>query len=762
MVDKTLAYLDFTRLLTILKQYSSVPFAEENLTAILPLVDRGAIAGRLDRIEALLEVIRWDGRVPFSAVPDIGPHAKKSVISGASLEPAELLGIADFLEACDGIRTFLGRVYSKHSFIDDVIARIARLSDLHARIRKTINPEGYIEDSASYELSRIRSELFAYREKIRRHLERMMESEDLRSVLQDNYIAIRNGRYVIPLKPNFNQAIQGIVHDHSHSLKTSFVEPVAVVELNNAANILDKEEKEEEKRILQALTAFIGSRAGELMNNREIVKELDFYHSIALFSEQFKCLRPQISDDGEIDIRGARNPFIMLSKPGKVVPIDIVMKPQTKVVVISGPNAGGKTAALKTMGLICLMAASGLFVPAEGQARLPLFSRVFAVLGDEQDISMELSSFSAHISAIRDVLGQAEAGDLVLIDEIGGSTEPQEASALAMAIMDGFVEKDCRLVVTTHLNLLKAYGYTNPFAMNVACSFEQQTMQPLYRLLYNTAGYSNAISVARNLDLPASIISRSHEYLGSQELMLSELVTSLEEQRLRLEEERLGLERLKEEMKRRITLLKEKREEYLKSLSERLDERLRDVDEEIENIRKEVARKEKGAIKIARGKLDTIRQRQDLHGLQEQVLFVPGDYVRVKTLGGIGHVTAADPERDLYEVALGNVKTRVPGRYLEKQAPDRKATKATVEIHVEKLDERELDLLGMRVDDAIEALDRFMDKAVVEGLERVKVRHGIGTGRLMKAVRAHLAESSLVATAYADERNVGITIVEFR
>jgi DNA mismatch repair protein MutS2 len=762
MVDKTLAYLDFTRLLTIIRKYSSVPFCEENITAILPLGNEGAVAERLDRIEAILEVIRPSGRIPFSAIPDIRPQVKKSVIKGALLEPADFLAVADFLQACSGIRSFLRGAESRPPYVAEVIEGIEGLPELHGRIRKTINPEGFIEDTASYELSRIRSELFSFRERIRRNLERMMESETLRSVLQDDYISIRNGRYVIPLKPNFNQAIQGIVHDHSHSLKTSFVEPVAVVELNNAVNILDKEEKEEEKRILQELTAFIGSKAEILARNLQIISDLDFHHAVACFSDEFRCLRPRISGDGNLEIRGARNPFIILSKPGRAVPIDIVMKRETKVMIISGPNAGGKTAALKTLGLTCLMAAAGLFVPAQGEASIPAFPRIFAVVGDEQDISMELSSFSAHVSALRDLLNGVGEGDLVLVDEIGGGTEPQEASALAMAIMDGFVEKGCRLVVTTHLNLLKAYGYTNDFAMNVACAFDPETVQPLYRLLYNTAGYSNAVTLARSLNLPSSIIEKSERYLGTQEKMLAELVSSLEEQRSEFEKERRDLARLREEMKNRLSLLKAKREEYLEGFTHRLGERLRDVEEEIENIRKEVARREKSAINIARGKFHTLKTRQGIRGSVEQAVFASGDYVRVKTLGGTGRVTSADPRKDLYEVALGNATTRVTGRYLEKIKGDGRQPEPAVEIHVEKLEDRELDLLGMRVDDAVDALDRFIDKAVVEGLERVRVRHGVGTGRLMKAVRARLAESPQVKAVHDQERNAGITIVEFR
>ncbi len=436
-----------------------------------------------------------------------------------------------------------------------------------------------------------------------------MEKEPIRPILQDSYIAIRNNRYVIPLKPNFNEALKGIVHDYSHSLKTSFVEPMECVELNNSINVLVNEEQEEEKKVLKELTDFARGFREALETNLTVVMELDFYHALSLFSLEFHCVRPEISDQSYMEIKGAVNPFIALSKKHEAVPIDIIMNNDKQVMIISGPNAGGKTAALKTIGLLSVMAKAGLFIPATGKPVVPLFSNIFALIGDEQDISMELSSFTAHMYGIKDLYDHAAGNELILIDEVGGATEPQEASALAMGIIDAFMEKGCKVVVTTHLNLIKAYGYTRPFAVNVATSFDSETIKPLYKLVYGTAGYSNAINVAKNINLPPDIIEKSYAYLGKQEFMLNDLITSLEEEKKMAEREREELIKLKAEAKKRLALIKDKRDEYIGKVEERCNNRLLELELEIENIKKEVAKKERTSITKSKKQLHSLRER---------------------------------------------------------------------------------------------------------------------------------------------------------
>ena len=762
MVDKTLSYLDYLKLVEIIFHFSSTPYIDDSIHQLKPLQNKTEIEERQDRIEAVLEVIKWDGKIPLSDIPDIRDILKRLSINNSVLETQDFMSIAGFLRVCDDIVSFLKKAYEKKRFIEEALNSIKQLPTLYKRISRSINPEGFIEDSASYELSRIRTELFTLRERMKKHLEGIMEKEPIRPILQDSYIALRNNRYVIPLKPNFNEALKGIVHDYSHSLKTSFVEPMECVELNNSINVLINEEQEEEKKILKELTDFTRGFRQALETNLMVVMELDFYHALSLFSLEFHCVRPEISDQGYMEIKGAVNPFIALSKKHEAVPIDIVMNTDKQAMIISGPNAGGKTAALKTIGLLSVMAKAGLFIPATGKPVVPLFSNIFALIGDEQDISMELSSFTAHMYGIRDLYNHAIGNELVLIDEVGGATEPQEASALAMGIIDAFMEKGCKVVVTTHLNLIKAYGYTRPFAVNVATSFDSETIKPLYKLIYGTAGYSNAINVAKNINLPPNIIEKSYAYLGKQEFMLNDLITSLEQEKRMAEKEREELIKLKAEAKKRLALIKEKRDEYIGKVEEKCNSRLMELELEIENIKKEVAKKERSSITKSRKQLYSLRERFVNETVNKQEAVNVGDYVMVKTLGSKGRVVNIDGADNTYDVIVGNARMKLKRFFIEKTAAEKESKSAARDhIDVEKVDEPELNVMGMRVEEALNTLDRFLDRAIVEGIPRVKVLHGIGTGRLMQAIREHLAGARYIRALQRDEKNSGITIVEF-
>ena len=558
MADKTLEYVDYLKLLEVVQRYSSTGFISEELRNLRPLSTLHEIEERQDRIDGALEIIKWYGPIPLGDIPDIRKQVAGLSLPEFTLEIPDFLAVAQFLSSCRGVAAFLKKAVKESPYIESVIEGIKALPDVSARIKKTINEEGFIEDSASYELSKIRSDLYQLKEKARKSLDRIMERDEVRPVVQDTYIAVRNGRYVIPLKPNYNQFFQGIVHDYSHSLKTSFVEPVEVMEVNNTISVLEKEEKEEEKRILRDLTRWVRPYAPEIKATLSLIADLDLHHSLALFASAFNCVRPRIEAGGSIEIRGAVNPFIMLSKGEKAVPIDIVIGEEKQATIISGPNADGKTVALKTTGLLLLMASTGMFIPARATPRVSLFPGIYAVMGDEQDISMELSTFTAHVEAIKNVYEHASGGELVLIDEIGGGTEPQEASALAMGIIDAFVEKGCKIVVTTHLNLLKAYGSARPFALNVATDFDTRTMKPLYTLLYGVAGVSNALKVAETCGMPREIVEKSSFYLGKQEYVLNDLIRDLESEKKAAEAERRKAGLYREEMRQRLEALKEK------------------------------------------------------------------------------------------------------------------------------------------------------------------------------------------------------------
>jgi DNA mismatch repair protein MutS2 len=771
MADKTLEYVDYLKLLEVIQRYSSTGFISEELRNLRPLSTLHEIEERQERIDGALEIIKWYGPIPLGDIPDIRTQAAGLSLPEFTLEIADFLAVAQFLSSCRGVAAFLRKAVKESPYIESVIEGIKGLPEVSARIRKTINEEGFIEDSASYELSKIRSDLYQLKEKARKSLERIMERDEVRPVVQDTYIAVRNGRYVIPLKPNYNQFFQGIVHDYSHSLKTSFVEPVEVMEVNNTISVLEGEEKEEERRILRDLTRWVRRYVPEIKATLSLIADLDLHQSLALFASAFNCVRPRIETGGSIEIRGAVNPFILLSKGEKAVPIDIVIGEEKQATIISGPNADGKTVALKTTGLLLLMASTGMFIPAAATPRVSLFPGIYAVMGDEQDISMELSTFTAHVEAITHVYEHASGGELVLIDEIGGGTEPQEASALAMGTIDAFVEKGCKIVVTTHLNLLKAYGSARPFALNVATDFDTRTMKPLYTLLYGVAGVSNALKVAETCGMPREIVEKSSSYLGKQEYVLNDLIRDLETEKKAAEAERKKAGLYREEMRQRLEALKEKRDAYVKEAEERCRKQVADLEVELDEIRKEITAKDRESLRKAREKVSEVRRRVVPARIAVQAEIAVGDYVRVRTIGKEGYVADMDGQKGMAEIVIGNMRMRIGKDYVERVSRGAAAQEGravtgaqpherSIQVNVTDIAVPEINVRGLRVEDALVEVDRFVDRAIVHGTPRLKILHGIGTGRLMQAIRTHLSEAGYVKDVKKDEANSGVTIVE--
>ena len=771
MADKTLEYVDYLKLLEVIQRYSSTGFISEELRNLRPLSTLHEIEERQERIDGALEIIKWYGPIPLGDIPDIRTQAAGLSLPEFTLEIADFLAVAQFLSSCRGVAAFLRKAVKESPYIESVIEGIKGLPEVSARIRKTINEEGFIEDSASYELSKIRSDLYQLKEKARKSLERIMERDEVRPVVQDTYIAVRNGRYVIPLKPNYNQFFQGIVHDYSHSLKTSFVEPVEVMEVNNTISVLEGEEKEEERRILRDLTRWVRRYVPEIKATLSLIADLDLHQSLALFASAFNCVRPRIETGGSIEIRGAVNPFILLSKGEKAVPIDIVIGEEKQATIISGPNADGKTVALKTTGLLLLMASTGMFIPAAATPRVSLFPGIYAVMGDEQDISMELSTFTAHVEAITHVYEHASGGELVLIDEIGGGTEPQEASALAMGTIDAFVEKGCKIVVTTHLNLLKAYGSARPFALNVATDFDTRTMKPLYTLLYGVAGVSNALKVAETCGMPREIVEKSSSYLGKQEYVLNDLIRDLETEKKAAEAERKKAGLYREEMRQRLEALKEKRDAYVKEAEERCRKQVADLEVELDEIRKEITAKDRESLRKAREKVSEVRRRVVPARIAVQAEIAVGDYVRVRTIGKEGYVSDMDGQKGMAEIVIGNMRMRIGKDYVERVSRGAAAQEGravtgaqpherSIQVNVTDIAVPEINVRGLRVEDALVEVDRFVDRAIVHGTPRLKILHGIGTGRLMQAIRTHLSEAGYVKDVKKDEANLGVTIVE--
>jgi len=472
-------------------------------------------------------------------------------------------------------------------------------------------------------------------------------------------------------------------------------------------------------------------------------------------------VRPAVAAGGAIEIKGAVNPFIKLSKGERAVPIDIIMGEDRQAIIISGPNADGKTVALKTTGLLIAMAAAGMYIPAKATPRVCLFPGIYAVMGDEQDISMELSTFTAHVEAIKGVYEHSGGGELVLIDEIGGGTEPQEASALSMGIIDAFVEKGCKVMVTTHLNLLKAYGATRPFAINAATDFDSRTMRPLYRLVYGAAGVSNAIKVAEMSGLPREIIDKSAGYLGKQEYVLNDLIRGLEAETKAAREERRKADAYREEMRKRLETVRLRRDEYIARTEERCRAMVATLETQLDEISREMAKKDREALRGAREKASALKSRLTTREKKAPAGEIhAGDHVRVRTIGKEGYVAEIDGQKGMAEIVVGNMRMRIKKDYVDLVSRPAEEKRASVEVNVGEIDVPEINVRGLRVDEALSEVDRFVDRAIVHGAPSVRILHGIGTGRLMRAIREHLSDAGHIKEIKYDEKNSGVTIVE--
>ncbi|HSR10413.1 MAG TPA: Smr/MutS family protein, partial [Thermodesulfobacteriota bacterium] len=604
---------------------------------------------------------------------------------------------------------------------------LPRFREVFEHLRQTFGPRGEILDSASPELRRIRREISGVRSRIRRSLESLWERDDLGKIFQEQIITIRSERYVVAVKAEFKNALPGIIHDQSHSRATFFVEPLSTLEENNELNMLLQDEKEEERRILLDCTAEARQRAGDLNVAVEILGHLDLVSAKARWAQEFRAVKPSFSSDGSWRLRNARHPLIQPD----AVPIDLRLDPGQSTLIISGANAGGKTAALKTLGLLTLIAQSGVPIPADGGSEVGVFGKIFADIGDEQSLEENLSTFSAWIQSVARILREADASSLVLMDEVGGGTDPVEGAALTMAIIDALRARGAKIVVTTHLHLLKAYGAVNPDVINVSVEFDPETLRPTFRLLYGRPGESHALLMGEKWGLPREIIRKAYEYMGEGERKVSQLVQEMEKTQHELEQRLKETETMKreaEDFRRRAEAsLAESRKEETRMLTRAREETQSAVREARENLR-ELIRDFK-----ARGRTDLHRLNEEISAEEKKIAEKTGPTGPPN--GSRGSVSSQDPIRRLKEAISG------------KAAGGRRGAPVRMRGHVEyeiPSARREINIIGLRVEEALPVVDKALDEAFLGNLKELDVIHGAGTGRLRQAVRDHLRDHPLV------------------
>lgn len=795
--------LELDKILELLAAETTCSDAADLARALTPSPYIGEVTARLDETEAACKLLAQIGSPSFGH-PEPIKNAARRAEAGAALSLHELRAVAEVFRVMRSVKEWRGRLADTETCLDERFALILPDRRLEERIQTSLLSDELLADDASPELAAIRRRIRAASQRVRDHLDGLIRSTTYRSALQEAIITQRGGRFVVPVKAECRSEVPGLVHDTSATGATVFIEPMAVVEANNEIRVLESKEQAEIERIVMELSAAVGERADELCAGYDLLMELNLIFAKASLAYKMKATRPAVTTDGHVKLRHARHPLL---DPKKAVPIDVELGGEFDTLVITGPNTGGKTVTLKTIGLLTLMVMCGLLPPVDDGSVVSLFDRVLVDIGDEQSIEQSLSTFSAHMVNIIRILRETDDRTLVLIDELGSGTDPVEGAALAIAILEQLRAQGARIAATTHYAELKAYAIQTDGVENGSCEFDVATLRPTYRLLVGVPGRSNAFAITDRLGMPAAIVERARELVSGDDRRLEEVVVRLEERRQALEKQlaeaialRETAQAASESAADRAEQAEQERERILDDAREqakRIVQRARAdaeaVMDELDRLRKErdaadAAEKLREKRAALRRQLDKMEEEADPVGEKKQNAYVlprplkVGDAVVIADIDKPGTVLSLPDANGQVEVQAGIIRTRVPLSNLRlakaggapkptgrqpargRKTGERSAV-ANLESRVNRRAETEVDLRGMYTDDGVLALDAAIDNAVMGGIGEITVIHGKGTGALRAAVHAHLKHHPSVKSyrlGTFGEGEMGVTIVELK
>ena len=790
MNSKVLRVLEYNKIIERLTDKATSEQGRKLTAALEPMTDLEAIKkAQTETADALGYLLR-KGSTSFGGNKDLG-MCIRSLEIGSTLSIAELLRIAAFLENVNRIKSY-GRKEREDTpadSLDEYFESLEPLTPLSNEIRRCILSEEEIADDASPALKKIRRSMAIANDRIHSQLASMI-SGSCRTYLQDAVVTMRNNRYCIPVKSEYKGQVQGMVHDQSSTGSTFFIEPAAVVNLNNELRELEIKEQEEIAVILADLSAQAGAYTELLTGNQKAMTALDFIFAKAALALEQNATMPVFNTEHQIRIRQGRHP--LLDKK-KVVPIDIQLGIDFDLLVITGPNTGGKTVSLKTVGLLTLMGQAGLHIPALDRSELSIFEEVYADIGDEQSIEQSLSTFSSHMTNIVSILQQADGGSLCLFDELGAGTDPTEGAALAISVLDHLHGRGIRTMATTHYSELKVYALSTPFVENASCEFSVETLRPTYRLLIGIPGKSNAFAISSKLGLPDHIIEDAKRHITEDKESFEDLLANLENSRVTIEKERLEIAGYKEEVK----ALKQKLEAKQEKIDQAKEKILRQANEEAREIlqnAKELAdetirvfQKAEAGISIkdleksrqkVRDKISEKNEKLKLkndkptHKVLKPTQIKPGDSVKVVSMGLKGTVSSLPDKNGNLFVQCGIIRSKVSLNDLvliEEETINtgkmQRSSSGKLKMSKSYSISTEINLLGRTVDEALSELDKYLDDAYLAHLPSVRVVHGKGTGALRNAVHNYLRKNRVVKSyrlGEYGEGDAGVTIVEFK
>lgn len=786
---KSLTTLEYDKIIDRLVSFAASDKAKERLKKLVPMTDIHDINAALSETSDALSRVYAKGAVSFGGVHDVGTSVKRLEI-GSSLNTVELLHISSLLTAAARVKNYYEDTTDS---LTGYFHALEPLTPLNTEIKRCILSEDEISDDASANLRSIRRQKVLAAERIHTELNKMLNSSSVRNCLQDFVITSRSGRYCLPVKAEYKSQVPGMVHDQSATGSTLFIEPAAVVKLNNDIRELELKEQAEIEAILAELSAKASEFTDELLTDFQVLTTLDFIFAKAQMSKQYKCSCPVMNTNNYINIKKGRHPLI---DPHKVVPIDIYLGKDFNLLIITGPNTGGKTVSLKTVGLLTLMAQSGLHIPALDHSELAVFDNVFADIGDEQSIEQSLSTFSSHMTNTVSILKEADAHSLILFDEIGAGTDPTEGAALAISILNDLHKRGITTMATTHYSEIKVYALTTDGVENACCEFDVESLRPTYRLLIGIPGKSNAFAISKKLGLPDYIIKDASARMDADDVQFEDLLSDLEHSRITIEKERAEInaykqeiQQLKDELKTKSDRLDERRDKILRKANEEAAAILKDAkeyaDQTIKTMNKhgmtvKELEKQRSAIRDKMNKrqekLSVQAAKPKAHKAHDISEFKVGTHVRVLSMNLIGTVTAPPSPKGEITVQMGSLSTKTKINNLEilvgykdpeeaKKAPKGAGGSGKIKMSKAASISHEINLLGLTVDEAVAKLDKYLDDAYISRIPQVRIVHGKGTGALRNGVTAYLRGVPYIKSfrlGEIGEGDTGVTIVDFK
>lgn len=787
--------LELPKVLEMLAHETSCEDSRFLAQQLEPSGDLDTVRLRLQQTEDAFTLLARYGGPSFGGLKNVN-NALSRAEAGGILNLRELLDIAEVLRVVRSLTQWQERCQGLKTSLDPYFEGLFPNKYLEDKITSAIISEEEIADNASPELADIRRKIRNASARVRDQLDKLTRSQYYQKFLQDSIVTMRGGRYVVPVKNEYRSEVPGLVHDTSGSGATVFIEPMAVVEANNEIKVLQSKEGEEIERILFALSVEAGGFASSVKSSYECAVQLNFTFAKAHLAYRMKATVPSLNNEGVTDLKNARHPLI---DKNKVVPTNIRLGGDFDTLVITGPNTGGKTVSIKTLGLLTLMTMCGLMIPVSDQSVISIYHTVLADIGDEQSIEQSLSTFSAHMMNIIDIMKQADEHSLVLVDELGAGTDPVEGAALAMAILEDLHSKGAKVAATTHYAELKAYALQSPRVENGCCEFDVASLRPTYRLLIGVPGRSNAFAISERLGIEHSVVARAKELVSTENARFEDVVEQLEKSRQDMEQERENAQKLhaeamqaqkainehKARLQQQIDREMENARAEAKKIADKARREAQQMLDELEKLRKEknkenieeLARRAKSKMKAGMAVLEETAD--PVLGYQDDENYVLprdlrlGDSVLIVDIGSTGTVASLPDKNGNVQVQTGNIKTRVKLQNLRlvAAAKPKESTKPStrnireVQSRLTRNVKQELDLRGKTVDEALNELELFLDTSMMAGIGQVTIIHGKGTGALRSAVQQHLRKHPSIKTfrlgVYGEGEN-GVTIVELK